>query len=381
MELGKLCDVVRGSSPRPQGDSRYYGGMIPRLMVSDLTRDGMYVTPQVDSLTEEGAKLSRPMKKGDVVIAVSGNPGLPAILNSDACIHDGFVGLRNLNNKLILNEFLYYFLKFNKEKNHSKAVGAIFKNLTTDQLKEIKVPLPDLKTQQKITNILEQADAALQKRKNANQLPEQFLQSVFFEMFGDLVKNSKGWETKPLCDLVTKLGDGLHGTPNYSEDGEYYFINGNNLDNGTIQLTELTKKVSKDEYLKHKKELNHHTILVSINGTLGKAAFYSGEKIILGKSACYLNLIPGVTNKIYFFFLLVSRYFMNYAKTQSTGSTIKNVSLKSMREFPVPLPPIPLQNKFANLVEQVELLRVKQKESEEELLNLFNSLMQKYFGS
>jgi type I restriction enzyme, S subunit len=80
-KVGKKCNLVRGSSPRPQGDLRYFGGPVPRLMVADLTRDGIYVTPKIDSLTEEGATYSRPMKAGSVVMAVSGAPGLPAIIN------------------------------------------------------------------------------------------------------------------------------------------------------------------------------------------------------------------------------------------------------------------------------------------------------------
>ena len=107
-----VATVVRGSSPRPQGDIRYYGGNIPRLMVSDVTRDGMYVTPKIDFLTEEGATKSRPMKKGDFIIAVSGDPGEPCILSVDACIHDGFVGFRNLDISKVFTPYLYRFFKY-----------------------------------------------------------------------------------------------------------------------------------------------------------------------------------------------------------------------------------------------------------------------------
>jgi len=138
-EIKDICEIVRGSSPRPKADPKYYGGNVPRLMISDVTRDGMYSTPSTDFLTEEGAKLSRPMKKGDVVVAVSGNPGFPTILKVDACIHDGFVGFRNLSPK-VLPEFLYYYLLHQKENSNSQSVGAIFKNLTTDQIKQIKSP-------------------------------------------------------------------------------------------------------------------------------------------------------------------------------------------------------------------------------------------------
>ena len=139
--LGELCKVIRGSSPRPKSDPRYYNGTVSRLMVADITRDGMYSTPQIDSLTEEGAKKSRPMKQGDVIITVSGNPGLPTILAVDACIHDGFVGLRDLNES-IDRAYLYYNLLSQHSANGLQSVGAIFRNLTTNQVKEFKISFP-----------------------------------------------------------------------------------------------------------------------------------------------------------------------------------------------------------------------------------------------
>lgn len=89
--ISEICRLVRGSSPRPKNDPKYYGGPVPRLMVADLTRDGWFTTPKIDSLTIDGAKKSRPVKSGTIVMAVSGNVGLVSRLQVDACIHDGFV--------------------------------------------------------------------------------------------------------------------------------------------------------------------------------------------------------------------------------------------------------------------------------------------------
>jgi type I restriction enzyme M protein len=159
-----LCVLVRGSSPRPQGDPKFFGGQVPRLMVADITRDGMRVTPAIDTLTEEGAKKSRPMLAGSVVMAVSGNPGLPAILQVDACIHDGFVGFRDLDAQQLLPEFFYYVLLANKDSNQSQSVGAVFMNLTTDQIREFLIPVPDLPTQRAIVAEIEAEQALV----NAN---------------------------------------------------------------------------------------------------------------------------------------------------------------------------------------------------------------------
>lgn len=120
------------------------------------------------------------------------------------------------------------------------------------------------------------------------------------------------WIEVELDKLVSKLGDGLHGTPKYSDDGEYFFINGNNLSNGKIIFKGNTKRVNKDEFEKYKKELTDRTVLVSINGTIGNLAFYNNEKVILGKSACYFNLL-NIADKEYIRYLLSGQGFINYA--------------------------------------------------------------------
>ncbi|WKZ38295.1 MAG: N-6 DNA methylase [Anaerolineales bacterium] len=154
-KLDNLCEIVRGSSPRPRSNPKFYGGGIPRLMVADVTRDGMYVTPSIDTLTEEGAKQSRPMKKGDLVMAVSGQPGVCAILAIDACIHDGFAGFRNMNQEKILTEYAYHYLMSQLDTNNSQSVGAVFKNLNLDQLRQFDIPLPPLEIQREIVARIE----------------------------------------------------------------------------------------------------------------------------------------------------------------------------------------------------------------------------------
>ncbi len=160
------------------------------------------------------------------------------------------------------------------------------------------------------------------------------------------------WVWCRLGDITSILGDGLHGTPNYSQNGEYYFVNGNNLINGSIQFKNSTKKVNKEEYLKYKKELNDNTILVSINGTLGNVAFYKDEKIILGKSACYFNLLSNL-NKDYFKSIIESGYYLDYALSKSSQTTIHNLSLKNMKLFLIPLPPFAEQKAIAAKVEKL----------------------------
>ena len=161
----------------------------------------------------------------------------------------------------------------------------------------------------------------------------------------------KGWSYARLRELATHLGDGLHGTPLYSKSGEYYFVNGNNLKEGRIVIKHETKTVDIHEYERYKKPLTQDTLLVSINGTLGAVAFYDGEPIILGKSACYVNLVSEKVSKNFVKLLIDTPTFMKYALENATGMTIKNLGLKAMNDMPVALPPLNEQHRIVTKVD------------------------------
>ena len=192
------------------------------------------------------------------------------------------------------------------------------------------------------------------------------------------IPSSWAWTT--LYNITTIIGDGLHGTPQYDSSGDYYFINGNNLLEHKIRIKEDTKRVSEKEYLKYQKPLNETTILVSINGTIGNIGTYNGEKVVLGKSACYFN-ISSLLHKVYFCYLLESDYFLKYALNSATGSTIKNVPLKAINDFFVPLPPLAEQERIVceikrwfALIDQIEqdkvALQATIKQAKSKILNL-----------
>lgn len=148
---------------------------------------------------------------------------------------------------------------------------------------------------------------------------------------------SMEWKEVTLGEVSSKIGDGLHGTPKYDDEGSYYFINGNNLNCGKIIIKDDTKRVGIEEFVKNQKELNEQTILVSINGTIGNVAKYNNEPCILGKSACYINVIKEV-DKEFIYYVLTSANFKRNITNEATGTTIKNVSLKQMREYKFNIP-------------------------------------------
>ena len=139
------------------------------------------------------------------------------------------------------------------------------------------------------------------------------------------------WEQRKFSEGVSEIGDGLHGTPIYCEDGNVYFINGNNLVDGKIVISAETKKVNESQQSTADKSLDDTTILMSINGTIGNLAYYSGERLMLGKSAAYIKVSEFDKRFVYAYLQApsVQGYFMD----SLTGTTIKNLGLKAIREM------------------------------------------------
>jgi type I restriction enzyme S subunit len=215
--LGSLSRVIRGASPRPKGDKRFYGGNIPRLMVEDVTRDKKFVTPQVDFLTIEGAKQSRPCKKGTLTIVCSGTPkvvGMPSILAVDACIHDGMIALVDLSPKMV-SDYLYHQLNsFQEELFKSATHGGTFVNLTTKGIGAFQVNLPPTNAeQQAIATALSDIDALIDglsklitKKRDIKKATMQQLLTGKTRLPGF----SGEWKIKPLEELCSlKSGEGI----------------------------------------------------------------------------------------------------------------------------------------------------------------------------
>jgi type I restriction enzyme S subunit len=146
------------------------------------------------------------------------------------------------------------------------------------------------------------------------------------------------WNVVRLNLLSNDIGDGIHSTPKYVDSSNYFFVNGNNLSDGRILITRDTKCISEDEYESLKKNLDNTTILMSINGTIGNLAFFNNETVVLGKSAAYIKLSQRI-DKIFIYYLLQHSSIKKFYDNELTGTTIKNLSLASIRSTPVPIPP------------------------------------------
>lgn len=246
------------------------------------------------------------------------------------------------------SRFVHYLL-------HSYDILKVFYNmgsgvrqgLNYSEFSKLKVPMPLLTEQQAIADYLDETCSEIDEiiaeaKASINEYKE--LRIAIIDDF-----TICGLNKTKLKYISKKIGDGLHGTPQYSNNGTVAFINGTNIGNEKITIKSNTNFVSVDEAEKYKNELNSQTILISLNGTIGNSSLYDGENIILGKSAGYITLKNNVCREYV-------RYCLFNSETKETfdlslkGTTISNLSLNTLRNTDICLPDFKIQVETAKRI-------------------------------
>ena len=202
------------------------------------------------------------------------------------------------------------------------------------------------KQEQLIALLQEKRQAVISHAVTKGLNPDATMKDSGVEWLGEVPEH---WGIPKLLHITTKIGDGLHSTPIYQEGTGYYFINGNNLVDGEIRIGETAKEVPESEFNNYQIALDKTTVLLSINGTIGKVALYNNESVILGKSASYMNCCPELLPSFLLNYLTTSQA-KKYYDLEATGTTIFNLSLNSIRNMKVPLPEIDEQKGIVHFI-------------------------------
>ncbi len=367
----KSCStILRGGSPRPIQEFLTDDIGYNWIKISDAQEGSKYIDSTNQKIIEKGLNHTRLVTPGTLLLTNSMSFGKPYILNINGCIHDGWLAFTNLKN--IDKHFLYYYLLSPSTYVQFSTVtdGSVVQNLNINKVTNSYVVLPPLDEQQKIVSYLDERcsklDAVIEKQRVSVEELKAYKLAVITEavtkgLNPDVEMKDSGvewigviphnWSVRKLKYLTTRIGDGLHGTPEYDDNGKYYFINGNNLGLKNISLKTATRTVNQEEYNKYKVELTDSTLLISLNGTIGNLSYYNSEPIILSKSAGYISLKYEI-NIDYVYYYLQNTLIKTMFELSMAGTTIKNLSLETLRSSIILSPPLPEQQKIADYLDK-----------------------------
>ena len=367
--------ITTGKTP-PTKVAKYFGGDIEWYTPGDLDR-GKILRGSKRTLTKVALvdKKATVFPKGTLLISCIGDIGKLGITRLQSSSNQQITGVRP--NDMADVNYLYYWFRFSKyylEHVTNTAVVPILNNRT---LQKIEIPLPPLAEQKKIAAILDAADQLRQKDQQLIDHYTSLSQSLFLEMFGDPVTNSMGWKLVSFGD-VGKLdrGKSKHRPRNdpILLGGEHPLIQTGDVANCGGYITEF-KSTYSDIGLMQSKIWEAGTLCITIAANIAKTG-------ILNFDACFPDSVVGFksnekTNTHYVQHWL--SFLQKILEETAPMAAQKNINLKILRELQIPLPPVDLQKKFADLVgekdRQKDMVRTNIERSE----TLFNSLLQRAF--
>ena len=322
------------------------------------------------------------VSNGDIIMPMIGTIGNPVIIDTDKKFAIKNVALFKLaNNETILSKYFYYILKTQdiKRQLESNKRGGTQNFVSLKNIRDLKIPLIDILEQKKIVEILDKAQQLIDKRKKQIESLDELVKSKFIGMFGDPITNPKGWNTCELREGIKEIKYGTSTPPVFSEEG-IPFVRATNIKAGRIIENDM-KYISEEEAKKIEKckLALGDTIIVRSGANTGDNAFVSEEYV--GAYGGY-DIIVKLNKKINYIFLnailnSVYRDIIIQPLTRRAGQP--HLNSEQIQSLVIFMPPIELQNQFADFVKQVDKLKFEMEKSLKELEDNFNSLMQKAF--
>lgn len=367
--LDEVSDIIMGQSP-PGNTYNEKGNGMPFLQGKAEFTD---LYPQHVKYTTNPSKVA---PEGSILISVRAPVGDVNIANIGYCIGRGLasISLRDGDNK-----FLFYLLRYLKPEIENKGTGSTFKAISKSILSDLTVPLPPLETQKKVVTILEKAEETKKLRAQADELTQKLLQSVFLEMFGDSVENTKNWDKKALKEF----GEIITGNTPPRKKPEYYgdYIEWIKSDNINTPYTYLTKseEMLSEKGVKVGRIAPINSVLVTcIAGSLSCI----GNVAIADRDVAFNQQINAIVpnenvNALFLYHLILNT--KEYIQNHSTQSMKGMISKGVFSSISFIMPQIESQVKFAEYAKKVEEMIISQNQSFIEINSLFDALMQKAF--
>ena len=375
--LKNICKINMGQSP----DSSSYNDNKDGIPFFQGNADFGEKYPVTRVWCNAPIKVAQP---NDILISVRAPIGALNFAKEECCIGRGLAALTPDRSKVSL-EFIYWVLKWKKAELNSKGTGSTFKAISRKVLEETLVPAIDFEKQYEYAEILGKTYSIIKKYKKELNCLDGLIKARFVEMFGDPVTNEKGWNQKQLGEITTKLGSGATpkgGKEAYQEDG-ITLIRSMNVHNGLFEYKELAH-ISEEQATKlDNVTIEENDVLLNITGASVARSCVVPSKILparVNQHVCIIRcnqcIVPEFLNKL----LIDDNYQRLLWSIARGGATREAITKQQVESLQIIVPPIELQNQFADFVNQVDKSKVAVQKALDETQMLFDSLMQEYFN-
>ncbi len=381
-EYKKLGEVAQSDLGKTLNSSKDKGALYPYLCAVNVLWDKIETTTLKETRFEESELERYSVKKGDLLVCEGGDIGRSAIWDKEQTIQYQNALHRLRFNNEVLPRFCLMYLRCLKEKgilDDRYGKGVTIKHLVKSSLLSIPIPVPPISEQEYIVKELDLLTSIIDKKKAQLKEYDQLSLSIFYDMFGDPVTNEKGWEFKKLGEVCdSDLGKTLNSSKDKGALRPYLCavnVLWNKIDLSVLKQTKF-KESELERYSVRKGDL-----LVCEGGDIGRAAVWEKEESIQYQNALHRirfkgNVLPRYCLMVLYDLKRKGILDNRYGK----GVTIKHLVKSSLLSIPIPLPPLSLQQSFAEKIEAIERQKTLIKKSISAAETLFNSRMDYYFN-
>ena len=384
-EIKKLGEVCESELGKTLNQSKDKGALLPYLCSVNVLWDKFDFSTLKETRFEDSELERYSVKKGDLLICEGGDIGRAAIWNYDRVIQYQNALHRVRLKDSVLSRFLLLYLKHLKDSGELDSrygKGVTIKHLVKSSLLSIPIPIPPLPEQEKIVFELDCLSGLIEKKRQQLKELDALAQSIFYEMFGNPVENERGWEVKKIGDIsvvrIGPFGSLLH-TSDYISGGTP-LVNPVHMHDEII-YPDIDFTVSEDKlYELQNYILKVGDIVFARRGDIGRCALVRDEDegFLCGTGSLFVRIIEDV-NRTFFVKMMRCPTMIKQLTSLAKGATMLNINCKIMEDFTIILPPLPLQQTFAQKVEAIEKQKELIKQSITEAETLLASRMQYYF--
>ena len=389
VQLSEVAELItKGTTPTTIGFEFQEQG-VNFLKIECFDENGGFIKSKVGHISEEcNEKLKRSqLKEGDLLFSIAGAIGRVAIVTKEmlpANTNQALAIIRIVNEQIYLPYIrLILTSPIVIEQFERKKQGVAQLNLSLKDINEISIPLPSKEKQIELADLFKKVVNIIYKKKEELLALDDLVRGRFVELFGDPVINPMAWEKRLLKDVCTKLNDGTHFSPESFETGKYKYVTAKNIKASGFDFTNITyvpEEVHRAIYERCNPELGD-VLYIKDGATTGIAMVNTlEEEFTLLSSVALLKQNRAIMNGHFLTTLLNNENMYMDIRNNMGGAAITRLTVAKLNAIRVIVPPIELQNEFADFVHQIDKSElIVQKELDETQL-LFDSLMQEYFG-